>query len=105
MYYGLTLIAGKFGGSAHISVAFSGLIEIPSYLLAPWLMQRFGRKRSLIGFMHLAGLCCACIVLLPQSELRAWNAAFPPKLKVRWSFGLQNGNPILLEDAVGERCC
>ena len=40
LYYGLTLNVGNLGGDRYIGFALMGLVEIPSFLLANFLLER-----------------------------------------------------------------
>ena len=41
VYYGLSMNAGNLGGDRYISFSLSGLIEIPSYVVAYFLVDRY----------------------------------------------------------------
>lgn len=40
LYYGLTLNVGNLGGDRYVGFALMGLVEIPSFLLANFLLER-----------------------------------------------------------------
>lgn len=64
VYYGLSLNATSFGSGKedfgpYVDFIFSALMEVPGYTLA-WLgMSFWGRKKSLVLSMTLAGLMCS----------------------------------------------
>ncbi|CAI8008238.1 Solute carrier family 22 member 15 [Geodia barretti] len=59
VYYGLSMSAGSLGGGRYISVALSGLVELPGLYISYHLMERIGRKWTHGGLLMLAGICCA----------------------------------------------
>ncbi|CAJ0932028.1 unnamed protein product [Ranitomeya imitator] len=75
VYYGLTLGTGDLGGNVYFNLALSGLAEVPAYPLCMYLINHrsFGRRRSLCGFLSLAGAACLIIIAVPK-----------PKGPLRW---------------------
>lgn len=63
IYYGLTLGAGDLGDNIYENTIFSGLSELPGYVITIMMMENkvFGRKKSLIIFYFLIFLMCAII--------------------------------------------
>lgn len=57
-YYGLSLGAGQLGSNLYMTSFLSGLVEIPSYVLANVLIEWWGRRNSLMALLLLAGGCC-----------------------------------------------
>ena len=43
IYFGLSLHATNFGANPFLSFAFSGLVEVPAYLIAPLVAKYLGR--------------------------------------------------------------
>ncbi|XP_078481452.1 solute carrier family 22 member 15-like [Ciona intestinalis] len=68
-YYGLTMSSGHLSSSVYTSFALSGLVELPSYVIAAILINRHwaGRKRTLVGMLLLGGIFCLCIMFMPPT--------------------------------------
>ena len=87
VYYGLSLGVGNFTSNLYIGFTLSGLVEIPSNILAlitleksvfsnaveyyiiqySYVLYRIGRKWSNFGFLTLGGgacIACACVQIL-----------------------------------------
>lgn len=52
LYYGLSLYSSDLAGDKYINYVLSGVIEIPSYLMSPYLLNKLGR-RLFVGASHL----------------------------------------------------
>ncbi|KAK7112579.1 organic cation transporter protein-like [Littorina saxatilis] len=57
-YYGLSLNVGNLSGSLRLNFLISSVMELAGYLLAWFLLERLGRKRSHCCFMLVAGTSC-----------------------------------------------
>lgn len=70
VYYGLTLSSGQLGGDLYLSLALSGLAELPAYPICMYLLNHrsVGRRRSLCLFLCTAGIACVCIIFLPERK-------------------------------------
>ncbi|CAH1795803.1 unnamed protein product [Owenia fusiformis] len=89
VYYGLTLSSGDLGSNMYISVALSGLVEIPANIVAIFLLNRIGRKYSLCGAMLLGGLSCAAILFTPSEYTKTVvGLAMAGKLAISASFSM-----------------
>ena len=59
-YYGLPMGAGDLGGNMYMSVALSGLVEMPAYLTTLYLIEsRSGQMRSIyrLNVFHVLSAC------------------------------------------------
>ncbi|PIK61368.1 putative solute carrier family 22 member 3 [Apostichopus japonicus] len=68
IYYGLSLNTGSLAGDPYLNFFLSGAVEIPSYVLAVFVVSWFGRKIPVCVFHVLAGLACAVTVFIPQTS-------------------------------------
>lgn len=75
VYYGITLNSDSLGQDIYSNTKYTGLAEMPGYLICMILMNsKLGKKNTLIILMLLCGICC-----LVLDQLHAIGAA---KLKL-----------------------
>ncbi|XP_014668813.1 PREDICTED: organic cation transporter protein-like [Priapulus caudatus] len=65
VYYGLSLSTSSWKGNKYLIFGLSGLGELPAYLLAVYILHRFGRKWPLCVYLTVAGVGCILSVTLP----------------------------------------
>ncbi|XP_017876340.1 organic cation transporter protein [Ceratina calcarata] len=65
VYYGLSLNAGNLVGNPFFMLFLSGLVELPSYILMCFLMDRAGRRCVVCTFMLIGGVCCVIASTIP----------------------------------------
>ncbi|XP_074656215.1 organic cation transporter protein-like [Tubulanus polymorphus] len=68
IYYGLALSSEEMGGNIYLSIFISGAVEIPSYVLTCFVLNRIGRQRTLVFMMLLGGVACLCCAPLIKNE-------------------------------------
>lgn len=66
IYYGLTLESSKFGGSMYMNFGFSCLIEFLTPFTYVYCSNKFGRRKSYVGFISMATITAAVITTLYQ---------------------------------------
>lgn len=66
---------------------FSGLVELPSYLVGCFAMDRIGRKKTCAPALLLAGIACMLIIVVPA--VRIWECVWKylPEMKSSWRSG------------------
>ena len=115
-YYGLFLWlpfevkVSEFNLNVYVVLAFSALSQFPGYLAALWLVERIGRKPTLVMFLVLGGLSAFAFAVADTKEayvgslffvgffnLGAWGAVYPytselfPTRMRSTAFGLVEG--------------
>ena len=115
-YYGLFLWlpfevkVSEFSLNVYAVLAFSALSQFPGYLAALWLVERVGRKPTLVAFLVLGGLSAFAFAVADTKEayiaslffvgffnLGAWGAVYPytselfPTRMRSTAFGLVEG--------------
>lgn len=65
IYYGLSLSSVALAGNKNFNFILAALIEIPAYITTYFLMNKFGRKKSLCCTLILSGAACVSAELVP----------------------------------------
>ncbi|KAH9500270.1 hypothetical protein Btru_073589 [Bulinus truncatus] len=58
-YYGISLSVGNLSGSIFLNAVLYGLVELLSYIISYFLLDRIGRRKLHIGFMVITGVSCS----------------------------------------------
>jgi OCT family organic cation transporter-like MFS transporter 4/5 len=66
VYYGMTLHTSDLAGNRYINLFISGLIEIPAYTLAYFIVNRWGRRLPLVAFFVVAGIFLIASQVVPN---------------------------------------
>lgn len=74
VYYGLSLNMGNLVGNPYLMLFLSGLVELPSYILMCFLMDRTGRRCVICTFMLIGGVCCIIASSIPSGSDSAASA-------------------------------
>ncbi|XP_038075653.1 organic cation transporter protein-like [Patiria miniata] len=86
VYYGLSLSTSALGVDDYLAAFVSGAIEIPSYLFCWYMMDRFGRRITLVAFYIFGGVFCLTTIFIPLGAARAAVAMFG-KFAITAAFG------------------
>ncbi|XP_053398109.1 organic cation transporter protein-like [Mercenaria mercenaria] len=57
-YFGLALNSGNLSVDLYLNFGLSGLVEFPAYLIATYIVERFGRRISYCISMVIGGISC-----------------------------------------------
>nr|XP_018906940.1 PREDICTED: organic cation transporter protein-like isoform X1 [Bemisia tabaci] len=71
IYYGLAQYMGRIGGNIFINVSLSGIIELPGGIFCMYLMDTFGRKKTMVASKLLIA---ASMLLITQCSSEDENA-------------------------------
>ncbi|XP_066591971.1 organic cation transporter protein [Prorops nasuta] len=71
VYYGLSLNTGNLVGNPFLMMFLSGLVELPTYILMCFIMDRTGRRCLVSSFMLIGGICCIIASLIPGNSSTA----------------------------------
>uniref|UniRef100_A0AAR5P5L2 Major facilitator superfamily (MFS) profile domain-containing protein n=4 Tax=Dendroctonus ponderosae TaxID=77166 RepID=A0AAR5P5L2_DENPD len=68
VYVGLSYYGPSLGSNQYLSFLLSSAVEIPSYVAAWLLIERWGRRWPLCLCMILSGISCIATVLVPKEN-------------------------------------
>ncbi len=63
-YYGLTFNTQDLPGDVYVSYLLSAASELPGYLISVPMMEKLGRRSSIIIMLGVGGLSCICSGLM-----------------------------------------
>ena len=86
-YYGISFALSGLGGSLLVSFSIAAIAELPSYLLAGFLIERWGRHNIMAGGLLLGGAACIGCAFTPAGTGQALLAA-AGKFGIAGSFGI-----------------
>lgn len=66
VYYALALEASSLGGDMYATFVLTSCADLPSFLTSAYTCDRFGRKKSNLVSLIIAGLLVGSISLVPQ---------------------------------------
>ncbi|XP_053193553.1 solute carrier family 22 member 16 [Scomber japonicus] len=88
-YYVFSLGSVNLGGNQYINLFLAGAVELPSYLVGCFAMDRIGRKRTCAPALLLAGIACMLIIVVPADiEALAIALCMTGKFAIAIAFGL-----------------
>ncbi|XP_029902432.1 solute carrier family 22 member 16 [Myripristis murdjan] len=88
-YYVFSLGSVNLGGNQYINLFLAGAVEIPSYLVGCFAMDRVGRKMTCAPALLLAGVACILIIVVPSDiEVLAIILSMTGKFAIAIAFGL-----------------
>ncbi|XP_043197798.1 carcinine transporter-like [Amphibalanus amphitrite] len=69
VYNGLSYNATDLGVSDYLAFFISAMVEVPSYFIVMYTMERWGRRLSLCATMLLGGLACVSCIFVPKEAV------------------------------------
>ncbi|XP_039982005.1 solute carrier family 22 member 16 [Xiphias gladius] len=88
-YYVFSLGSVNLGGNQYLNLFLAGAVEVPSYLVGCFAMDRIGRKKTCAPALLLAGVACMLIILVPADiEALAIALSMTGKFAIAIAFGL-----------------
>ncbi|XP_028295517.1 solute carrier family 22 member 16 [Gouania willdenowi] len=88
-YYVFSLGSVNLGGNQYINLFLAGVVELPSYMIGCFAMDRIGRKKTCAPALLLAGVACMLIIAVP-ADIQALTVALNMigKFAIAIAFGL-----------------
>ncbi|XP_064095816.1 organic cation transporter protein-like [Macrobrachium nipponense] len=65
-YYGLIFSGGNIRANLFLMIFVSGIVEIPSVFVSIFIMNRIGRRLTMIGLFIATATCCLLILAVPK---------------------------------------
>nr|XP_040572189.1 organic cation transporter protein-like [Lepeophtheirus salmonis] len=65
VYNGLSFYSANLNVSSHLGFFISSVVEIPSYLIGWYVMDKWGRRWILFATMMTGGISCICCIFVP----------------------------------------
>ncbi|XP_041660622.1 solute carrier family 22 member 16 [Cheilinus undulatus] len=88
-YYVFSLGSVNLGGNQYINLFLAGAVELPSYLVGCFAMDRIGRRKTCAPALLLAGVACMLIIVVPSDiEALAIALSMIGKFAIAIAFGL-----------------
>ncbi|XP_029984635.1 solute carrier family 22 member 16 [Sphaeramia orbicularis] len=88
-YYVFSLGSVNLGGNQYINLFLVGAVELLSYLVGCFAMDRIGRRKTCAPALLLAGVTCMLIIVVPaEIEALAIALSMTGKFAIAIAFGL-----------------
>ncbi|KAM9354981.1 solute carrier family 22 member 16 [Pholidichthys leucotaenia] len=88
-YYVFSLGSVNLGGNQYVNLFLVGVVELPSYLVGCFAMDRIGRKKTCAPSLLLAGVTCMLVIVVPGNiEALAIALNMIGKFAIAIAFGL-----------------
>ncbi|XP_054474719.1 solute carrier family 22 member 16 [Anoplopoma fimbria] len=88
-YYVFSLGSVNLGGNQYVNLFLAGAVELPSYLVGCFAMDRIGRKNTCAPALLLAGVACMLIIVVPADiNALAIALSMTGKFAIAIAFGL-----------------
>lgn len=88
VYYGLSLNTGKLNGNPYFIMFLMGVVELPSYVLIVYFLDRVGHRALISTMMLLGGVACLVIVALPHGSSATTGTVMVGKLFISGSYSI-----------------
>ncbi|XP_035450168.1 organic cation transporter protein isoform X2 [Spodoptera frugiperda] len=88
VYYGLSLNTGKLSGNPYFLMFLMGVVELPSYILIVYFLDRVGHRALISTMMLLGGIACLVIVALPHGSTATTGIVMVGKLFISGSYSI-----------------
>lgn len=88
VYYGLSLSTGSMQGNPFLILFLMGLVEMPSYVVIIFVLDRLGRRSITSSLMLAGGICCIVATQLAAGSTAATAIVMCGKLFIAGSFAV-----------------
>ncbi|CAG5027954.1 unnamed protein product [Parnassius apollo] len=88
VYYGLSLNTGKLNGNPYFIMFLMGVVELPSYVINMYYLDRVGHRALISVMMLLGGVSCLVVVALPHGSTSTTGVVMLGKLFISGSYSI-----------------
>lgn len=88
VYYGLAFSTGKLRGNPYLILFLNGVVELPSYLITVYLMDRTGRRPLISFYMITGGIACIIAAELTPGSTATTSVVMLGKFLIASSFAI-----------------
>ncbi|XP_059057511.1 organic cation transporter protein isoform X3 [Achroia grisella] len=88
VYYGLSLNTGKLNGNPYFIIFLMGIVELPSYVIIMYFLDRVGHRALISTMMLLGGISCLIVVALPHGSSSTTGVVMVGKLFISGSYSI-----------------
>lgn len=88
VYYGLSLNTGKLDGNPYFIIFLMGVVELPSYIIIVYFLDRVGHRALISAMMLLGGICCLIVAALPHGSKPTTGIVMVGKLFISGSYSI-----------------
>ncbi|XP_050674809.1 organic cation transporter protein isoform X2 [Leptidea sinapis] len=88
VYYGLSLNTGKLNGNPYFIIFLMGIVEMPSYVIIMYYLDRVGHRALISAMMLLGGIACLVVVALPHGSTASTGVVMIGKLFISGSYSI-----------------
>ncbi|XP_028156490.1 organic cation transporter protein-like [Ostrinia furnacalis] len=88
VYYGLSLNTGKLNGNPYFIMFLMGVVELPSYVIIMYFLDRVGHRALISTMMLLGGISCLVVVALPHGSSTVTGVVMVGKMFISGSYSI-----------------
>ncbi|XP_063381987.1 organic cation transporter protein isoform X2 [Cydia fagiglandana] len=88
VYYGLSLNTGKLEGNPYFITFLMGVVELPSYVIIVYFLDKVGHRALISTMMLLGGISCLIVAALPHGSKSTTGIVMVGKLFISGSYSI-----------------
>lgn len=88
VYYGLSLNTGKLEGNPYFIIFLMGVVELPSYIIIVYFLDRVGHRALISTMMLLGGIACLVVAAMPHGAKSTTGVVMVGKLFISGSYSI-----------------
>lgn len=88
VYYGLSLNTTKLNGNPYFIMFLMGVVELPSYVIVLYFLDRVGHRALISMMMLLGGISCLVVAALPHGSTSTTGVVMVGKMFISGSYSI-----------------